>query len=129
MMKRDPSLFLVIGAAAIIGLGLMVPGPARSDDGIRLAQSTGPQFSQEQVRSFAMAAVKLEGIRNKWLPQIRAAGSDEGAQSMRQQATGEMAAAIQGQGLTVDAYNAIVEAAQADPELQGQIMAIINELQ
>jgi outer membrane murein-binding lipoprotein Lpp len=85
-------------------------------------------YSDAKLESFASAVLAVNAIVEKWQPQIQAATSDEQAETMASEANDEMRAAVDGvEGITVDEYQEIAQAAQADPELMGRLDAIMGE--
>ena len=128
-MRRHAILLRAMGVSAIV-LGLLAPAQLRSEAlGPHLVQSTGSDFAETDLRSFAMAALDVADIRNRWVPQIKGADSEASAKAMQSKAMGEMAAAIQRRGLSVASYNAIAVAADESPELRQRIVAMIKEIQ
>jgi 2,4-dienoyl-CoA reductase-like NADH-dependent reductase (Old Yellow Enzyme family) len=84
-------------------------------------QSAPTEISQEQLATFAAAAQRVQELNQKWIPQINQAGSDAENAQMREQAMQEMTAAVRDEGLTVEEYNQIYDAAQRSPEVMQQI--------
>ena len=61
-------------------------------------------------------------------PQIQAAPNETDAQAMAQKANEEMRAAVAGtEGITVEEYQGIAEAAQADPQLMARLDEVFKE--
>lgn len=86
------------------------------------AQQAAPiEFSQEQLVAFAAAAQRVQELNQKWLTQIGQADSDVENAQMREQAMEEMKDAVHQEGLTVEEYNQIYDAAQRDPAVMRQI--------
>jgi 2,4-dienoyl-CoA reductase-like NADH-dependent reductase (Old Yellow Enzyme family) len=84
-------------------------------------QSAPSEYSQEQLAAFAAAAQRVQELNQKWIPQIGQAESDVENAQMRERAMEEMKAAVHQEGLTVEEYNQIYDAAQRDPEIMQQI--------
>jgi hypothetical protein len=86
-------------------------------------------FTDAKVQSFASAAVAVNAIFERWRPQIEAASSEADRQQMAQKAQGEMRAAVEGtEGLSVEEYQAIAQAAQGDPQLMARIDKAFKEI-
>lgn len=86
------------------------------------AQQAAPaEYSQEELEAFAAATQKVQQLNQKWIPQISQAETAEENAQMRERAMQEMAAAVRDEGLTVEEYNEIFDAAQQDPEVMQQI--------
>lgn len=87
------------------------------------AQQQAPDIdvSDEQVESFAEAQTRVAEIGEKWTPRMQEAESSEDVQKAREQAQQEMVIAVENAGLSVQEYNQIARAAQADEELRKKI--------
>jgi Domain of unknown function (DUF4168) len=105
---------------AVLAFALATSGPV-------WAQAE-PQFSDQQLESFVIAALAVDKLIREWNPRIQAAEDNAEAAQLREQATGELAAAIaRTDGITVEQYQEIGRAAQADPDLKARIDAIYQE--
>ena len=79
-------------------------------------------YSDTKLQSFASAVIAVNAVVEQWRPQIQAAPSEADKQQMAEQANQEMRAAVDGtEGITVDEYQAIARAAQADAALMARI--------
>jgi hypothetical protein len=86
-------------------------------------------FTDAKLQSFASAVVAVNAIVERWRPQIQAAPSDADKQRMAEQANQEMRAAVEGtEGLSVEEYQAIAQAAQGDPQLMARIDKAFKEM-
>ena len=80
------------------------------------------EYSEAKLQSFASAVLAVNAIVEQWRPQIQAAASEADKQQMAEQANQEMRAAVEGtEGMTVEEYQAIAQAAQADPQLMARL--------
>ena len=95
--------------------------------GSAFAQGTG--FSDESLQSFAVAAVQVMEINASAQRSMIGAESADEQQQVQAEASEQMVLAIESQGLTVEQYNEIATAAQADPEVANQIQRYIGETQ
>jgi hypothetical protein len=85
-------------------------------------------FTDAKLHSFASAVVAVNAVVERWRPQIQAAPSDADKQRMAEQANKEMRAAVEGtEGLSVDEYQAIAQAAQGDPQLMARLDKVFKE--
>jgi hypothetical protein len=97
--------------------------------------ATGPLRAQEQydeakLESFVTAALTVNQLVEQWTPRIQGAASETEAAELRDQANGELVAAIeQTGGISVDEYREISQAAQSDPQLMARISGILDERQ
>jgi outer membrane murein-binding lipoprotein Lpp len=87
------------------------------------------EFTDAKLQSFASAVVAVNAIVERWRPQIEAAPTDADKQQMAEKANQEMRAAVEGtNGLSVDEYQAIAQAAQADPQLMARLDKMFKEM-
>lgn len=115
----------LLAGASLAGLG---PAAAQTTETQPVQEQAAPaQYTQEQLESFTAAALKVDEIGQRWLPEIQSAGSEEEAQQLREQANQEMVQAVQAEGLTTEEYNQIYVSAQSDPALSQRIAQIIEE--
>jgi hypothetical protein len=86
-------------------------------------------FTDAKLHSFASAVIAVNVVVERWKPQIQAASSEADKQQMEQQATKELRAAVEGtDGMSVEEYQAIVQAAQGDPQLMARIDKVFQEM-
>lgn len=121
--------FTRLTAAALAALALatggaaLAPAPAAAQSQSAEAAS----FSDQQLESFAVAAIEVRDIRNRYVPQIKKAGSQEEKQQLAQKAQSEMQSAVESTpGISVADYNAIIQAASQDKELAQKVNGIIK---
>ena len=108
---------------------LAAPTSTRADSGARLleVQATPSTFTAKQLQQFAKAAEQVFKIREKYAPDVRAAGTEKDARALIETAQAEMTTAIKKEGMTIEQYNKIIEAAQKDPALAGEIQKIMDK--
>ncbi len=88
------------------------------------------QYDQAKLESFVTAALAVNQLVEQWTPRIQGAQNETEATQMREQANGELVAAIQqSNGISVDEYRQISEAAQSDPALMTRITEIFDNMQ
>jgi hypothetical protein len=105
---------------AALALALAASGPARAQ-----AQ---PQFSDQQLDSYVVAARAVDKLIREWNPRIQAAEDNAQAALLHEQANAELIEAItRTKGITVEEYQEIARSAKADPELAARIKAIYQE--
>lgn len=93
-----------------------------------MAQSKEPAaIPAAQLQSFATAAKQVLEIRQRYTLQIQAADSEQEARAAFVAAQGEMRKAIETSGLSVERYEEITEAAEADPKLADEIRGTIEK--
>jgi hypothetical protein len=126
-MKIQPAvlaLSTVLASALILALAL----PMQAQDS-RPQQPPTQQLepSQDQIESFASAALQVQQIRSQWQTRIQAADSAEQARELQTQAAAEMVSAVKEKGLTVETYRAIAAAARDNPELASRIVKLMEQ--
>lgn len=89
-----------------------------------MAQSAAQQqaaISDQDLKTFAVAARDVQKINQDYVPAYQSAQTDEQRQAIQQEAMGKMAQSVKDKGMSVEKYNQIVSAAQADPEIARQV--------
>lgn len=110
----------IAAAALVLGFGGPSPAPAGEPSGLELAQSAS--FTDDQLQSFAMAALEVREIRASYVEQMQTAESEEQRQQLAEEANAEMVEAVrETPGITIEDYNAIIEASADDPQLSQRI--------
>ena len=108
--------FLATISFAILCLVMAAPARAAPD-----APQPAAGYSDAELKSFAVAAVKLQRINDTYLPKLRTATSEDEHRQVKETATAEMRRALQEEGLSVDKFRTIVSQAQADRALAERI--------
>ena len=82
-------------------------------------------FSDQQLESFVVAALAMDEVIREWNPRIQAAENEEQAAQLREEANAALMETIsKADGITIDEYQEIGQAAQNDPELAARINEI-----
>lgn len=98
------------------------------EGGSAAAQETA--FSDADLSSFVDAAMAVSDVRDTFIPQVQNADSEEAAQALAQEAVAEMReAVVETDGIDVETYMAIGEAAESDEGLAQRISAIVQDRQ
>jgi hypothetical protein len=79
------------------------------------AGEVAPSYSDDELKSFAVAVVEVQRINDTYVQKLESAASPEEQQQLRQAASQEMVQAVQKEGMSVDKYKAIMSQAQTDP--------------
>lgn len=86
-------------------------------------------FSDEQLQTFAVAYLQIDRISQEYETRLQSAETPEEQQQIQMEANDEMVLVVeQTEGLTVDEYNAIFQAAQTDQTVLAQIESHLNAL-
>ena len=109
-----------MATAAALALALAASGSA-------WAQAE-TEFSDQQLESFVVAALAVDQVIREWNPRIQAAENEEQAAQLREQANAALLETItETDGMSIEQYQEIGQAAQADPELAARINEIYQE--
>ncbi len=84
-------------------------------------QAQQPNFSNEQLKSFAAAAETVTTIGMKYGNRVQNAESQQEALQLREEAQSKMVDAVQSEGLSVETYTAIGQELQRNPKLLQRI--------
>lgn len=118
------TLAFMIGAAGGAATAGQDGNGAFKADSLQLAQSSEQQsteFSEAQLETFVDAREQVIQISRKWQDRLNNAESQDELAEAQNAAQEEMVNAVRDQGLSVEDYNLIAEAAQQDPELMDQL--------
>lgn len=121
-----------IAALALLGIGAVPFAWAQSEaapSSEQAAQQTIPQaapYSDEELKSFAAAAVEVHRINSGYLPKMAEANPLEQKQ-LEQRALQETTAAVEKQGLTSDKYDEILSAAQTRSDVAKKLEQYLNK--
>lgn len=107
-------------------LFLLVPILAPSGD----RAGAQARYEQAKLEAFVTAAIAVRQLAEAWNPRIREAKSQEEAGEMIAEASAEMTAAIERtEGITLEEYAEIRDAAPNQPELAAEINEIYRRMQ
>jgi hypothetical protein len=85
-------------------------------------------YGEDDLRSFAVAAVKVHRIDSAYTRKMDEAKSDPEKEELEQRASNEMVKAVQSEGLTVDTYQTIASCLDTDPALAEKVKQKIKEV-
>ena len=88
---------------------------------------TAADFSQEQIEKFADAAVGVRQLKTELDAQARKVETRDDLSKLQQRATVEASRVVEGSGLTIQEYSAIVDAANQDPRLYATIVDLMQQ--
>ncbi len=123
----------LIPFAAVIALGLAWAPPAalaqQAPGQGEMPPPAAAKYDSDDLKSYASAVVELRKINEEYTKRLQSAGSPEEQQSVREEATGKMVEAIEEEGLTVEKYNDIYNAALTDPQIAQEVNEYLREAQ
>lgn len=85
-------------------------------------------LSQQDLQTFATAAVEVQRISDDYQARFAAADTAEERQQIQQEATDKMAKAVEDKGMTVDQYNEVARTAQSDADVANQISEYVRQV-
>lgn len=121
------SVGLLAAPAAFAQTAQSEQQPAPSEPAAPSGQPAAVQPDEEQLESFVDATVRIIAIQRDAQAEISAAEEPEQQEQVRDEALQLIVAAVEGEGLTVDEYNGIVQHVQTDPELTETVQQRIQE--
>lgn len=124
---------LAIGLGASLGVANAQDDAAPAPQMEAPAAAPAPAMDDEKLKSFAVAFLEVTKVTQSYQPQMEGA-SPEDQQRLQQEAGEKMVEAVsEADGISVDEYNMIIQAAQTDPDLaqriNGHITAAAGETQ
>jgi hypothetical protein len=112
---------------AAVTLALAVPSLTWSQPVAPQPSTPTQTFSDQELMTFARATLDVEQIAMKYEEKMQAVEDDAQKDDFADQATGEMAEAVQQRGLSVEKYNEMAETVTRNPELAQRVIGYRNE--
>lgn len=103
------------------------PSTAQPDQPSATPDQSVSQYSDDELRSFAAAALGVQQVKNTYGPMLAAATTSQEEQRMIRMAGAEMVRAVEDQGISIERFQAILEGAATDPALIERINRHLNE--
>ena len=135
LLKSTVIAALVAAPVAPVMAQTAQDDPAATEAPAQAAPETMPEtpstgFSEDELTSFVDAAMEVQAVQQDYMAQIEAAPEDAERQALVQEAQQEMANAVEEtEGMNVQTYNEIGQAAQTNPELNERILAMLQTRQ
>jgi hypothetical protein len=129
--RRGPALLLVGG---LLGVASVLFNPAAQAQKQPQGQLQGqppqqkapsPTISSEKLDAAAAAIGHVNSVKQNYQQQLEAAPAAD-KERIAGEAHNAMAKAVTDQGISVDEFNSIIEAAQNDPAVRQQLVQRIN---
>ena len=127
MLKLLPVAVVAVPLALLAGF---LPGQdvrAAPNGLLQFVQAENTGFSDGQLEAYVSAVVKIQEIDKAWQPRIEDAQTSGEAADLTRRATERMIAEVEAQGLTVQEYNSITQAAERDDQLYERILTLLAE--
>lgn len=116
---------VLAGFGLIAALGAVPAAVAASDaapDQTPLVLAQATSIDDGTIEAFVDAQARVEDIRSTYAAEYQAAETDEQRQQINERATQEMVGAVEETpNITVEEYNAVIQAANEDPGMAERI--------
>lgn len=90
---------------------------------------TAPVYSDNELKTFALAALEVLRINDLYLPKLKMATTPEEQRQVEKTASDEMVKAVEKEGLSVAKYKEIMNHAEANPELAERVVKHMKDAQ
>lgn len=125
-IRTSPMLAGIAGAMLLAGAGL-ADVRAQETQQPPMQPQMPAELSQEQIETFADAALEVQRVQREFDSQVQSAENPEQIEQLQQQAQDQARQAIEQKGLSVDEYTAILQAANEDPQLYAMIVETMQQ--
>lgn len=122
-------------SAALVAaiLAFAVPAAATTEQSQSAPQTeqggaSGSRPDDRELSDFVAAFVRLMGVQHGYMMLMQDEQDPARLEQMKQSAVADMTQAVEKDGLSVDRYNQIAMAVRDDPELQGRVETILQQL-
>jgi hypothetical protein len=121
--------FLMAIAVAALGISWTAVAPAQAPQTAPAIPQQQPaaSYTEAELKSFAVATLDVQRIRNVYLPKLEAAATPVEQQQVRDAATSEMVQAVKKAGMTVDKYSEISAQARQSPQIAEQVQRHLQQ--
>jgi hypothetical protein len=118
-----------IGIVFLVLIALMLaPASGWSQEYGAGQQSGQGKVSVNEIASFAKSQNQVAKIRQEYQAKLSNVKDQTEQQAIVQEMNGRLVAAVQQEGLSVERYNEISNAAQSDPALQQRISEVMKSM-
>ncbi|HSS70610.1 MAG TPA: DUF4168 domain-containing protein [Casimicrobiaceae bacterium] len=113
---------------AVVPMVSITAAPAFSEQlAQRVDEPTNASYSDDELKSFADAALEVNHIKESYLPKMAAADDEQEQEQLKQAAIKEMTRAVEQRGLKIDKYQEILAAALTRPELAQRVGKYLSQ--
>jgi hypothetical protein len=123
MTRSGTAVLLAAGLMTAISLPLSAQQPRGGAGAPPANGGAAAQVPNATVQKTGAALGQIAAIRQDYSQRIQAAPTQEEKQGLADQARQAAVQAINGQGLSIDEYNRVIQLAQADQGLRQRLMA------
>jgi hypothetical protein len=121
------SAFAIMTAVAGIALAQQQPPPPAQQPPAPEPQAPSADVSDTDLDTFATIYVELQKTAAEYSERIQDAESPEESQELQSQMRDDSVQTVEEQGWSVEMYNMVAQAINADPALAEKAMALIGE--
>lgn len=116
-----------LGTAAYAGDSYGTQENAAPDQGaVTQAQDVPTNFSDSDLKQFALVQDDLESIRSQYSGKLESTENPDKAAELQQEASQKMVQVVQDAGMDVETYSNIALALQRDAELRDKVQSMMN---
>jgi uncharacterized protein DUF4168 len=105
----------------LIGVALAC-APSRA-----FGQGNSTQISDRELAAFAKAYTEVQQIRSQYEPSLRKIKDPKESERLQQEANAKLKKSLDKEGLSIDRYNEIYAAVNANEELRRKAMRIVEQ--
>lgn len=116
----------LVVAIALLGASIGAVGASPDDPDPKPVRT---DWSEDKLDAFAQAVAAVAEVEAIWRMRLTNAQTERQAQEFRERMQAEIEEAIVSNGLSVETYNRIFEAARAKPEFQRKLQERVEEAQ
>ena len=109
--------------AALLATAMALPAAAQQPSGAPSGAVSGANMSDATVKKVGAALRQVAQIEQTYSQRLQSANTPVQKQDISKQASNAAVTAITQQGLTIDQYNQVIQAAQSDPALKQRVLA------
>lgn len=119
----------VLPAALVAAiLALAAPAVAAPEGGPTPPAAAQTRPDDRELSNFVAAFVRLIGVQHGYMMLVQQEEDPSRLEAMKAQAMVDMTEAIERDGLSIDRYNQIAVAVRDDPQLQGRVETMLQQL-
>lgn len=125
--KRSLTAIAIAGLMAV-GSGQLAYAQAEAEPEGEPGIEGQPEIdvSEQKLESFVTAVLAVDEVLQVWQPRLAEAETAEEAAAIQEEAAEEATQAVESTGLSIEEYEQINQAVQMDPQLQAQVVEMIE---
>lgn len=116
----------LVGTPALASSEIAAPQVAQAKE-MERSKPAAESVSNDEIATYARATAKVQTIRRDFEVQKRSVANPQQIAQLAETANNQMVEAVETEGLSVDRFNEISEAADSDPQLRTRILDQIGK--